>query len=121
MLTSGHSADDQCVLQIFSTGTPDVSSWYHLWEAVTAVFSVCVRPLGQGGSHTGIGMSPLSSTFHVLLCGQGKRKEEVGRRDWLTLASGNTGNIFLTVSSAAAAKGVKMTTLSANSSVDATE
>ena len=114
------SADDQCVLQIFSTGTPDVSSWYHLWEAVTAVFSVCVRPLGQGGSHRGIGMSPLSSTFYVLLCGQGKRREE-GGRDGLTFASGNSGNIFLTVSSAAAAKGIQMTTLSANSSVDATE
>ena len=118
-LTSWTSADDRCVVQIFSTGQWDVSSWYHLWEAVTAVFSVCVRPNGQGGSYTGIGTLPFSSTFTCLLCGQGERKKEGG--DVLTFASGDFGNIFLTVSSAAAAKGMQMTSLSANASVDATE
>ena len=39
----------------------------------------------------------------------------------LILPSGDSGNIFLTVSSAAAAKGIKTTSLSANASVDATE
>ena len=113
------SADDQCVVQIFSTGRPDVSSWYHLWEAVTAVFSVCVRPKGQGGSYTGIGMSPLSSVSTCFVVWAWRKRE--GGRDVLTFVSGDSGNIFLTVSSAAAAKGIELTSLSANSSVDATE
>ena len=61
----------------------------------------------------------LSSTLTCLLCGEGERKKEGG--DVLTFASGDFGNIFLTVSSAAAAKGIQLTSLSANSSVDATE
>ncbi|KAF6236258.1 hypothetical protein HO173_005889 [Letharia columbiana] len=63
------SSDDKCVVQIFSTGPSDISTWYRMWEAVTAVFSVCVRA-GRGGVYTGLG---------------------------------DLGNIFLTMSSAAAA------------------
>lgn len=47
-------ADDKCVVQIFSTGKSDISFWYRMWEAVTAVFSICVRA-GKGGAFTGLG------------------------------------------------------------------
>ena len=39
----------------------------------------------------------------------------------LIFPSGDSGNIFLTLSSAVPAKGIKITSLSANSSVDAAE
>ncbi|CAF9930849.1 hypothetical protein IMSHALPRED_008295 [Imshaugia aleurites] len=52
--SSGMQADDKCVVQIFSTGNPDISLWYRMWEAVTAVFSVCVRT-GRGGAFMGLG------------------------------------------------------------------
>ena len=47
-------ADDKCVAQIFSTGPSDVSRWYHMWEAVTAIYSICVRA-GLSGSFRGLG------------------------------------------------------------------
>lgn len=50
----GLVADDRCVVQIFSTGKADISLWYRMWEAVTAVFNMCVR-LGEGGSFLGLG------------------------------------------------------------------
>ena len=48
------SSDDKCLARILTTGKADFSSWYNLWEAVTAVYSVCVR-LGQGGVYRGLG------------------------------------------------------------------
>ena len=36
-------------------GTSDTTSWYHIWEAVMLVYSVCVRQ-GRGGSVKGLGM-----------------------------------------------------------------
>lgn len=49
-----HSEDLGCSANMFSTGRPDVSSFYNLWEAATAVFSVCVRHR-KTGSVRGIG------------------------------------------------------------------
>lgn len=48
------SSDEKCVMKVFSTGKSDVSYWYRIWEAVTAVFSICVRS-GRGGVYTGLG------------------------------------------------------------------
>jgi len=47
-------ADKACVLQIFSTGKSDISSFYQIWEAVTAVFSVCIEK-GKGGVFRSLG------------------------------------------------------------------
>ena len=52
--TENQAADDLCVVKIFSTGASDISYWYRIWEAVTAVFSICVRA-GRGGVFTGLG------------------------------------------------------------------
>lgn len=52
-------ADDKCMLQIFSTSAADVTEWYRLWEAVTAVFSICVRA-GEGGIFRRLGESSFS-------------------------------------------------------------
>lgn len=48
-------ADLVCSANLFSTGKSDVASFYNIWEAVTAVFSVCVRH-GKTGSVRGLGM-----------------------------------------------------------------
>ncbi|CAF9943056.1 MAG: hypothetical protein ALECFALPRED_010502 [Alectoria fallacina] len=49
------SDDALCLLRIF--GTPsDTASWYELWEATTAIWSVCTRQ-SRGGSLGGIGES----------------------------------------------------------------
>ncbi|KAM0804547.1 hypothetical protein BDR22DRAFT_605878 [Usnea florida] len=48
------SSDDKCIMQLFSTGTTDNCSWYRMWEAMTAVFSICVRG-GRGGVYMGLG------------------------------------------------------------------
>ncbi len=61
-----------------------------MWEAVTAVFSVCVRA-GRGGVFTGLGESPCSSLDVFAFY---ERCADV-------LGSGDLGHIFLTVSSAA--------------------
>ena len=52
--TESQAADNKYVVQIFSTGQSDISLWYRMWEAVTAVFSICVRA-GIGGVITGLG------------------------------------------------------------------
>ena len=71
MLTSAPSiglADNKCVAKTFTTGKTDVSTWYRIWEAMTALFSVCVRA-GKGGVSRGIGKSPFSSSFRrSLVC-----------------------------------------------------
>ncbi|MCJ1458627.1 hypothetical protein MMC28_009001 [Mycoblastus sanguinarius] len=46
-----------CSVQIFSTGTADTSSWYEIWEAVTAVSNICVQNQLKGGSLRGIGQN----------------------------------------------------------------
>ena len=71
------SADDKCIAQLFSTGKSDVSLWYRMWEAVTAVFSVCVRG-GQGGVFTGLGKSAINCLSGGAWCTRrkGGRMEE---------------------------------------------
>ena len=60
-------ADDKCIMQLFSTGTTDNCNWYRMWEAMTAVFSICVRG-GRGGVFMGLGQFvPLSTVFDALL------------------------------------------------------
>lgn len=90
MLTSASwngLADNKCIAKIFSTGKTDLSTWYRIWEAVTAVFSVCVRA-GKGGVSTGIGQSPFSSSFRrYLVCAKRTKERRKGRIDVLTLAS----------------------------------
>lgn len=48
------AADEKCVAQIYTTGKSDVTVWYRVWEAVNAVYSICVRA-GYGGSVRGLG------------------------------------------------------------------
>ena len=48
-------ADSKCSVTLFSTGKSDVASFYEIWQAVTAVFSVCTQH-GKGGSIRGLGM-----------------------------------------------------------------
>ena len=64
MCTDGEGlADDKCVMQVFSTGTTDSCSWYRMWEAMTAVFSICVRG-GRGGVYMGLGQFVLFSIIY---------------------------------------------------------
>ncbi|KAL8665154.1 MAG: hypothetical protein Q9168_007764, partial [Polycauliona sp. 1 TL-2023] len=47
------SSDDKCLAQIFSTGALDTSNWYRMWEAMTAIFSICIRAR-RGGVYRGL-------------------------------------------------------------------
>ena len=47
--------DGKCLLTIFGRGGRDETSWYKIWEAVTAVYSVCTRH-GKVGSFQGLGL-----------------------------------------------------------------
>lgn len=42
------------MVRVFSAGRADRTSWYSLWEAVEAIFSVCGRD-GKAGSFRGLG------------------------------------------------------------------
>ena len=74
IFTDSQVADDKCVVQIFSTGESDISSWFEMWEAVTAVFSVCVRG-GRGGVFTRLGELYLLCRCHLM---RGSRHAESG-------------------------------------------
>ena len=57
---SVHLGDHKCVLKLFSlTGGSEAVAWYQIWEATTAVFSVCGRA-SMGGSYRGLGTFWLS-------------------------------------------------------------
>ena len=47
--------DSKCSANVFSAGKTEVASYYNIWEAVTAVFAVCVR-VGKIGGVREIGM-----------------------------------------------------------------
>lgn len=60
-------------------------SWYRVWEAVTAVWAVCVRR-GQGGLITNLGMwleASLTSWYHAV--------------QTLIIVKGSEKNLFLTL------------------------
>ena len=40
----------KCVLQVFLAGESDTALWYRLWEAATAVYSICARDKKKGVS-----------------------------------------------------------------------
>lgn len=48
------SGGKMCTLKIFTSGNKDIISWYRLWEATVAVFSMCTVK-GMGGSFRGLG------------------------------------------------------------------
>ena len=48
--------DAQCALKIFGKGRADVTSWYKVWEAVSAVYSVCTKH-AKVGTFRGLGQS----------------------------------------------------------------
>ena len=56
-------ANLECSANIFSTGKPDVASFYEMWEAVTAISDVCTR-YRQAGSARGLGMFLRNFTEH---------------------------------------------------------
>ena len=58
--------DGQCALKIFGKGRADVTSWYKIWEAVSAVYSVCLKH-GKVGTSQGLGQS---SPFDLLITGE---------------------------------------------------
>ena len=68
-------------MRIFSTGGSDMSTWYRMWAATTAVYSVCGRQ-GRGGSSRGIG--EISSIFRESRS--------------LTSMTGGAGRLFITLS-----------------------
>jgi len=49
-----HSADEKCMVRMFSTGQSDLLSWYRVWESVEAIFAVCARN-HHGGITKGLG------------------------------------------------------------------
>ena len=80
--------------KIFSTGKLDISFWYRFWEAVVAVFSVCVRR-GEGGVFRGIGnfSLPLKSHFLCDVPQETQRKARV-EEEILTLYQENAAIYF---------------------------
>lgn len=54
-------ADVRCSANLLTTGRSDVSSFYDLWEAVTAVYFVCAQH-GRTGSVRGLGMTLWSNS-----------------------------------------------------------
>ena len=51
-------ADGRCEVRIDITpGTATVSSWYEIWEATTAVATMCTRRKDKGGKARGLGES----------------------------------------------------------------
>ena len=52
--------DDKCFAQISSPGGDrDSSTWYKMWEALTALYAVCGRHI-RGGKFTGLGRCIIS-------------------------------------------------------------
>lgn len=49
------SDDSRCTLRLFTKGASDASTWYRIWSAAVAVFSVCVRNR-RGGSFRDLGI-----------------------------------------------------------------
>lgn len=45
-------ADDRCWAVI--SGESDASSWYHIWESITAIIDMCLQ-YGISGTETGLG------------------------------------------------------------------
>lgn len=46
-----------CQVEVnMSTEQTTLSSWYEIWEAVTAVATMCVRAKSKGGRARGLGM-----------------------------------------------------------------
>ena len=85
--------DEKCVVKLFSaTGRPDVTAWYRIWEAVEAVFAVCVRSR-RGGSFMGLGKNR-RLLMSRLTCMIGD--DFLNKADSLHF-TGQAGNIFLTV------------------------
>ena len=56
LLSNADFADDnKCFAQISTTtGNRDSSTWYKMWEALTALYAVCGRHI-QGGKFKGLG------------------------------------------------------------------
>ena len=54
-LTAIGKVDAKCSANVFSAGKTESASFYTIWEAVTAVFAVCVRS-GMFGGVRDIGM-----------------------------------------------------------------
>ncbi|KAF6217540.1 hypothetical protein HO133_006878 [Letharia lupina] len=48
------SSDGKCMMRIFGRGGRDITSWFKVWEAATAVYAVCVRHQ-KVGSFRGLG------------------------------------------------------------------
>lgn len=54
------SSDDKCAMRIFGKGRADATSWFKLWEAVSAVYSICLRHRMAGNFR---GLGELGSIF----------------------------------------------------------
>ena len=68
-------ANDACVLRIF--GQADTERWLQIWEAATAIWSMCVRG-AKGGSVTGLGESFSVISALVLRLGLRDRRSNNG-------------------------------------------
>ncbi|KAL9069082.1 MAG: hypothetical protein Q9161_005729 [Pseudevernia consocians] len=49
-------SDRKCQAHIDIEGAATISSWYELWEAVTAIASMCTRQKGKGGKAKELGL-----------------------------------------------------------------
>ena len=61
LLPNAEFADDnKCFAQISTTtGNQDSSTWYKMWEALTALYAVCGRHI-RGGKFKGLGKCTMS-------------------------------------------------------------
>ena len=53
----GFQAHEECIITIETDGPPTSTTWYKIWEAITAVSAKCVRKAGRGGRIRGLGKS----------------------------------------------------------------
>ncbi|CAF9924440.1 hypothetical protein IMSHALPRED_006196 [Imshaugia aleurites] len=49
-------ADGGCQLRIEIEGPPSIATWYELWEATTAITTMCTRFKEKGGKAKGLGL-----------------------------------------------------------------
>ena len=57
--------DARCKATVDISGKSTSASWYEIWEAMSALTSMCVRAHGKGGKAFGLGKYPHKVCFYV--------------------------------------------------------
>lgn len=75
----------ECAMRIFTARNSDITSWYKIWEAGTAVYYACARD-GRGGIHSGLGRSKgvNSTSLEPLLTPLRRSAQSVSCHEWFS-------------------------------------